>query len=446
MKYLTALLLSVIAYHSIAAAEISPNQQIYIEKYEKQKSILAPEDVLLNQAEEPDLSIGFVDLYNSKDLSGWAPRGGNCSFAANGDVIVGTCVPGSPSTYLCTTKEDYKDFIFSAEVKWIQDGNSGIIFRSKRQTVEGPHERVFGPQCEMEGFSPINGVQRGWSGGIYGQGYAGWIYPLWLNAHEEVRNALKKDEWNRVTIQAIGTNVKTWINGIPAAHWEDDRFQEGFFGLQIHSGNSGEVHFRKIKVRDLSPVFSGEDLFEDGDFRKWTKVNGTPVTSGWSIDEGVIARSGLKVGSIITKDHYKDFDLRFEWKIADAGNSGVKYRSKRNLGLEYQILDDTKHRNGNDPLTSAASMYALAAANVDKELVPVGEWNQARIVARGNQVQHWLNGKLVLEADLSSENWIKQLKQSKFKEHVDFGHWTGPILLQDHSDPVWFRNVRIQKL
>ena len=446
MKYIITLITVVISAIHLPAAQIADSQLQFVEKYKKQKHILPPESVILNQSKEPDLKEGFVDLYNGKDLAGWISRGGNCIFTASADTIVGTCVPGSPSTYLTTIREDYTDFIFTAELKWIVDSNSGILFRSQREPSKNPFERVFGPQCEMEGFKPFNKNKRGWSGGIYGQGYAGWIYPLWLDTHEVARNALIKDAWNRVTIEAVGSTVKTWVNGVPIAHWEDGRFNKGFFGLQVHSGQSGEVHFRNIKVRELTNHFNGVDLFKNGDFSQWSKLNGTPVKSGWSIADGVIARSGQKAGSIITKEHYKDFDLRFEWKISEGGNSGVKYRTKHNLGLEYQLLDDQKHRNGTDPYTSAASMYALAQASQNKTLKPTGEWNQSRIVAKENAVQHWLNGDLVLEADLSSERWTQQFKESKFKEQHGFGQWLGPILLQDHSDPVWFRNVRIEKL
>lgn len=163
-----------------------------------------------------------------------------------GEAIVGTCVKGSPSTYLSTVKDDYTDFIFTAEIKWAVDGNSGIMFRAQkksgRKTVT-----VFGPQCEMEGTS----LERGWSGGIYGQSAGGWAYPLWLDAHKEVRKAIKPEGWNRVTIQAIDNNIKTWVNGIPAANWETKKYLKGYFGLQVHSGQAGEVHFRNIKVKDL---------------------------------------------------------------------------------------------------------------------------------------------------------------------------------------------------
>ncbi|MEO0796711.1 MAG: DUF1080 domain-containing protein [Verrucomicrobiota bacterium] len=249
MKTILLTGLSLLCTLGASANQISAEQQKYVDQYKKQKHIVAPEDALLNTEPEPNLTEGFTNLYNGKNLDGWTPRGGFCTFEADGDSILGTCVKGSPSTYLCTDK-DYSNFIFTAELKWEVDGNSGILYRSRYKTnPDKEHEIVYGPQCEMEGFAR----DRQWSGGIYGQGTVAWQYPLWLEAHEEARAALKKDDWNRITIQANGPVIKTWINGVPAAHFIDDKFLDGFFGLQVHSGHQGTIRFRNLKVKELEP-------------------------------------------------------------------------------------------------------------------------------------------------------------------------------------------------
>lgn len=184
------------------------------------------------------------------------------------------------------------------------------------------------------------------------------------------------------------------------------------------------------------------DLFASGDFSKWTSVKGKPVDEGWTIENGVVHRAGIKPGDIITKEHYDDFELEFEWKISEGGNSGVKYRSRGRLGLEYQILDDGVHKDPN----LSASLYALVPAAEDKPYNPGGEWNSGRIIARGSSIEHWINGKMAAEIEIGSEHWDAVFKQSKYKKHTGFGTWTGPILLQDHNDEVWYRNVRIRKL
>ncbi|MDP4880043.1 MAG: DUF1080 domain-containing protein, partial [Opitutales bacterium] len=111
--------------------QVSEDQTYFIQKYEHQKCILSPEDMLINTDPEPAVDDGFTDLYNGNNLDGWTARGGRCIFRAKGEAIEGVCVPGSPSTYLCTDKADFKDFIFTVEVKWSVNGNSGVMFRSK---------------------------------------------------------------------------------------------------------------------------------------------------------------------------------------------------------------------------------------------------------------------------------------------------------------------------
>jgi hypothetical protein len=231
---------------AVQANTLSKSQQKHYERYQKQKVIPKPEEMLINTDPEPVLTEGFTLLFNGKDLSGWTPKGGHCTYEVAEDAIKGTCVKGSSSTYLSTDKADYTDFIFTCDMKWEVDGNSGIMFRAKLKPGK-KEESVFGPQCEMEGFSK----DRGWSGGIYGQSCGGWFYPLWLEAHSEVRKCLKKEDWNRVTIKAQGDTIKTWINGIPAAHWKTTEYMEGFFGLQVHQGLEGTILWRNIKVKEL---------------------------------------------------------------------------------------------------------------------------------------------------------------------------------------------------
>ena len=228
---------------------ISDSQQKWIKVYQKQANIPQPEKMLINTDPEPNLTEGFTPLCNGKDLSGWTPRGGKCKFEVKDGVIIGTCVKGSPSTYLSTDRSDFKDFVFTAEVMHEVDGNTGIMFRSaaKPGKKEGS-ETVFGPQCEVEAYSK----QRFWTAGVYGQSAGGWIYPMWLEAHRAAREAMKpQGEWNRVTIEAKGDTIKTWLNGKPAAHWKTTEYLKGFFGLQIHSGKEGTIHFRNLKVKEL---------------------------------------------------------------------------------------------------------------------------------------------------------------------------------------------------
>lgn len=202
-----------------------------------------PENMLVNTDPEPDLNSGFVSLYNGKNLDGWVQRGAKNKYEAKGDVIEGTYVPPNANSYLCTVRDDYADFIFTVELKWLREGNTGIQFRSRLKGKDG----VTGPQVEMEEASR----GRGWSGGIYGQGLGGYFYPLWLEAHAKARSAVKYDDWNRITIYAKGDTVKTWLNGVPCAHWKTQEYLKGYFALQVHKSEEGLISFRNIKVKTL---------------------------------------------------------------------------------------------------------------------------------------------------------------------------------------------------
>ena len=250
----TALMLGfVLCSGVVVAQELDPGQSVWLPKYAKQKNAPKPNEMLLNTDDEPDLTEGFVDLFNGKDLEGWEAKGGTCTFEVKDKQIVGTCVKGSKSTYLCTKKTDYKDFVFTCDLKLEVDGNSGVQFRSKsaKGKKDGAEFQVVsGPQFEIEG----QGKQgRNWSGGIYGQSCGGYFYPLWLKEHAAARAAEKKTEWNRLTISAKDKVVKTWLNGVPVSHWVGDGdYASGFFALQVHSGKAGTILFKNLKVKELT--------------------------------------------------------------------------------------------------------------------------------------------------------------------------------------------------
>ena len=237
--------------------EVAPDQAKWYAQYKKQVNAPKPSEMLINTDQEPNYTEGFVDLFNGKDLTGWQAIGGTCKFEVVDGTIKGTCIPKSQSTYLCTERADFKDFVLTCELKWLVDGNTGVMFRAK---TRGPRKSkpdtnvnkiIYGPQAEMEGFKGRT-ADRWWSGGIYGQSCGGYFYPLWLKEHVKTRKALKQESWNRLTISAKGPVVKTWINGVPMAHWVDQKqaFPEGMIGLQIHKGDKGTVLFRNIRIKE----------------------------------------------------------------------------------------------------------------------------------------------------------------------------------------------------
>ena len=193
-----------------------------------------------------------------------------------------------------------------------------------------------------------------------------------------------------------------------------------------------------------APPFDGKTL------EGWMTQDGKPVPSAWEVAEGEIhlKKDGTRAGHIVTRKEFGDFQLSFEWKIAPKGNSGIKYRVRSHggkiLGCEYQIYDDDKGKiNGKN---SAGSLYDLYEPNDQKELKPVGEYNHSRIVVRGDKIEHWLNGKLIVEAQVGSEEWQTRVDKSKFNDVEDFSRRKmGRLMLTDHGSEVWYRNFEFEE-
>lgn len=195
-------------------------------------------------------------------------------------------------------------------------------------------------------------------------------------------------------------------------------------------------------------------LFDGKTFDGWQKANGSPFTGkGWSINNGVLSTnpSDGRGGDIVTTTEYSDFELSLDFKLEKGTNSGVKYFLFKNtsLGCEYQIIDDSNHPdaklgiNGNRTLSS---LYDVMPAS-GKKIKPLGEWNNMEIIAKGKHVEHWLNGKKVLEFDRDSDLFKKHIAESKFKNEKGFAETSpSPILLQEHGDVIHFRNIKIRRL
>jgi hypothetical protein len=199
-------------------------------------------------------------------------------------------------------------------------------------------------------------------------------------------------------------------------------------------------------------------LFDGRTLQGWHgyRKQGQPI-QGWEVIDGAIVRTGAG-GDLVSDRSYGDFELRIDWKISPGGNSGIFYRGDESTGgeseaeiyhtaIEYQVLDNDRHpdgKNGRDRWASA--LYGLYAP--DKIATrPVGEWNQTRIVVRGNHVEHWLNGEKVVDCEIGSPDWKARVAASKFKEWPSFATLrSGVIGLQEHGDAVSYRNIRIRVL
>jgi len=195
-------------------------------------------------------------------------------------------------------------------------------------------------------------------------------------------------------------------------------------------------------------------LFDGKSLQGWRLYNKKEAPgAGWRVEDRLLKKlAKQRGGDIVTEKTYTDFDLTWEWRIAAGGNNGLKYLVTEARpsapGHEYQMIDDTGHPDGKlGPKRQTASFYEVLPPAADKSLKPVGEWNASRVLIRGDHVEHWLNGAKVLEYELGSDAVKAGVAASKFKNAAGFGtKIAGHIMLTDHGDECWFRNVKIREL
>ena len=205
-------------------------------------------------------------------------------------------------------------------------------------------------------------------------------------------------------------------------------------------------------------------LFDGKTWNGWRGFRREKVPEeGWTIEDGAIkhvagkGEQSQQGGDIITVGQYGNFELQLEWRVSPGANSGIKYlvaeemvkSGYSGLGFEMQVLDDDQHpdaKMGKGGNRTASALYDLIAPK-NKVLHPVGEWNQVGLIIRGNHVEHWLNGAKVVEYELGSPQLKSLIAESKYKSIAGFGEVRkGHILLQDHGNEVWFRNIKLREL
>lgn len=427
----------------------------------------------------------WENLFNGKNLKNWTKINGTAEYKIEDGAIVGISKMNTPNTFLAT-KKTYGDFILEFEFKTNDEINSGVQFRSLSDQAY-QNGRVHGYQFE------IDASKRAWTGGIYDEARRGWLYDL--TQYPEAQQAFKIGEWNKARIEAIGNSLRTWVNDVPCANILDDVTASGFIALQVHgikdiSQEGKIIAWRNIRIctTDLENVKTPEakaapqkncipntisdkekaegwELLWDGKTTNgWrgAKLKSFPE-KGWVVDNGVLkviksdGGESTNGGDIVTTKKYKNFELTVDFKITPGANSGIKYfvdtelnkGAGSSIGCEFQILDDNKHPDaklgvgGNRKL---GSLYDLIPAAPNKPYRG-GFFNTARIVVKGNHVEHWLNGVKVVEYERNNQMWDALVAYSKYKVWEGFGNAeTGHILLQDHGDEVWFQNIKIKDL
>lgn len=453
--------------------------------------LLIPASHFNGMAAPPDDDNGWVNLFNGENLDNWVQRNGKADYRIEGDQIVGTTVLKTPNSFLCT-QENYGDFILEYEFLVDPILNSGVQIRSESKE-DYNNGRVHGYQVE------IDPAARAWTGGIYDEARRGWLYSLSRN--QPARHAFKQGTWNKIRVEAVGASIRTWINGVMASNLVDDMTPSGFIALQVHSIGSEEqagkeVRWRNIRIKtsDLEaermmpdpnvPEFNyvPNTLTETEKRRGWRLLWDGETTAGWrgarldefpdkgwSMEEGVLSvhasdgGESTNGGDIVTVNTFSEFELELDFKITEGANSGIKYFVLTDLnkgpgssiGLEYQILDDRNHPDAEQGVggnRKLAALYDLIpAGNLtipgrSKRFNGVGRWNRARLVVKGNRVEHWLNNEKVLEYERGTQIYRALVAKSKYNVWPNFGEApAGHLLLQDHGDEVMFRSIKIRE-
>tara|TARA_B100000674_G_scaffold36558_1_gene25596 strand:- start:611 stop:1861 length:1251 start_codon:yes stop_codon:yes gene_type:complete len=217
------------------------------------------------------------------------------------------------------------------------------------------------------------------------------------------------------------------------------------FASTVPLGTSGSVDRSEWSGPGWTTLFDGTSMEHFRGFKQ------RDMPDGWEIVDGALTLTGSG-GDIVTRKQYDDFELELQWRVTEAGNSGIFYNVTEDCdhvwetGPEMQVLDDERHYDGKNELTSAGANYALHAP-VGDVVRPAGEWNTARILVCGNEVTYWLNGVEVVSYVLHSADWKALVAGSKFASMPDYGQRSsGHIALQDHGDVVSFRDIRIRDL
>ena len=374
-------------------------------------------------------------------------------------------VPGQAVDLI--TRERYENFELEYEWKVAPGGNSGVMYRVKE--TDGPPFET-GPEMQVldDAKHPDGKTPQTTAGALYG-----------LIAPSPAKTLKPVGEFNQAKILVQDGRVEHWLNGarIVEYQWGSPEIEQliarskfkdmpgfmkessGHIAFQHHGE---EAWFRNLRIRRLPAGARGNELTEAEKAAGWKSLfDGTTSrgwrgfkkpdfpSRGWKIEDGClthVAHAGG--GDIVTTDRFSDFELAWEWRIPARANNGVKYfvteERASAIGHEYQMIDDVLVHEGK---ASTASFYDVLSPQANKPLKPVGEWNHSRVVAHGNQVEHWLNGAQVLSYEMGSDTVKEAIARSKFKTVPGFGtRLAGHILLTDHQDEASFRNIKIREL
>jgi hypothetical protein len=287
-------------------------------------------------------------------------------------------------------------------------------------------------------------------------------------------NEKPRGQWNKLELFCVGQTGIHVVNGTVNLVLTNIRRATGGQAEPVTRGRiqlqseGAEVFYRNIRLRPIKEIppeiqqalkaplpntltekerADGWRLLFDGTSTQgWRGYKRKVVPAGWRAIDGALVRVE-KAGDLITEEQFGDFELTFDWKVTHGGNSGVFYRATEDTthiyenAAEYEIRDSAFWTD--NPYTNASN-YALHAPTKDAAL-PVGYWNRGRIVARGNTIEHWLNGGKVVSYKFYSDDWKRRVANTHVKNWQGYGRAKrGHIGLQDYNDLLWFRNIKIR--
>ena len=323
----------------------------------------------------------WEDLFDGKTLNGWIQRNGKAKYTVEDGMIVGTTVLNTPNSFLCTEKM-YTDFILELEFLVEPGMNSGIQIRSHSFKHYRDY-RVHGYQIEIDTSS------RAWSGGIYDEARRGWLFPL--KDKPEAQKAFKQNQWNHYRIEAIGDQIRTWVNGIPAADLKDDMTSTGFIALQVHGSKQAgkSIKWRNIRIQDLRRKSKKilKALIVDGQNNHDWKGT-TPVL------KSLLEETGLFTVDVATspakKQPMDSFKPDFaKYDVVVSNYTGAEWpKETRDALVEYM-------ENGGGLVIFHAADNAFPKWKEWNEMIAIGGWG-GRNEASGPKVRY-RNGKVVLD-------------------------------------------------
>lgn len=345
-----------------------------------------------------------VSLFDGKSLAGWQVTGCKAG-VEDGSLVI------QEGDGFVRADHKYRDFIL--ELSWkprrAEKYDSGIYIRAalpEGKSWPGKHQINLkqGDEANLIGF------KDGRSSGI-----------------------VKPGEWNRMKVTVIGDTVAMEINGQAAWSTKGLEPREGYIGIQCEAPGGGQFEFKDIHVTELGY----ESLFNGKDLTGWEGA-GQDAAACWQVEDGLLACTGKKGPWLRSAKEYGDFNVRLAYKLKEAGNSGVFIRVPKDgkhhgesAGIEVQVLDDNAQRYDKlKPYQYTGSLYSIVAAD-PRVCKPAGEWNTLEIDCQGDKYCVIHNGVQVIHADGTEHPELaKRLLQ-------------GYLGLQNHSEAVWYKDLRI---